>query len=127
MRMLLPLLLAIALIACESAVPGTYHVASVNDAELPATFEFFGTGTLLSGSLTLKGDMTWSGTLRTHDSNGVEKTETDSGTFTVDGSNVIHFMPGPQSTDGNPFEGSWDGVNQIVIKLSDDVAFIYRR
>ncbi len=123
MRRLLPLLAAMALLACGAAVSGTYHLVSVNDMERPATIWFFGTSTIASASLTLTSDSTFTSTITAHE--GAPETETNSGTFTLDESNVIHFTPGPASDDDNPFEGTWDG-DQITVTL-DDITFVFRR
>ena len=49
-----------------------------------------------------------------------------SGTFTLDESNVIHFTPGPEPEDEEPFEGTWDG-DQITVSEDDEDTFVFRR
>ncbi len=123
MRRLFPLLAAMAVLACGAAVSGTYHLVSVNGMELPATI---GTYTLTSGSLTLTSDSTFTYTDTSHEADGDPETENNSGTFTLDESNVIHFTPGPESDDENPSEGTWDG-DQITVKVNDDITLVFRR
>ncbi len=119
MRRLLPLLAAMSVLACGAGVSGTFDLVSISDQELPATIEFFGTETVWSASLTLS-DSTYTLTATVS-----EETENDSGAFTLDESNVIHFTPGPQSDDGEPFEGTWDG-DQVTVSL-DDWTLVFRR
>ena len=125
MRRLLPLLAATALLACDASVSGTYDLVAVSDQELPATVEFFGTSTLTSGSVTLS-DSTYAATIVSYEGNGDPETENESGTFTLDESNIIHFTPGPESEDDDPFEGMWEG-DQITIQLDDDITLVFRR
>ncbi len=130
MRRLLPLLAAMAVFACSAPVSGTYHLVSVNGVELPAPMEGFGTFTFTSGSLTLTSDSTYTSTVTYHIDDGDPETEDDSGTFTLDESNVIHFTPGPESDDDDPFEGTWDG-DQITVTFDDiddiEVTLVFRR
>ena len=130
MRRLLPLLAAMAVLACGAALSGNCHLVSVSGAELPAPIEFetFGTTTIThtSGSLTLTSDSTFTSTLTFHEGDGDPETGRISGTFTLDESNVIHFTPGPQSEDNAPFEGTWDG-NQITIPIDDLGTLVFRR
>ncbi len=123
MRRLFPLLAAMAVLACGAAVSGTYQLVSINGMELPATI---GTYTLTSGSLTLTSDSTFTYTGTFHEADGDPETDNDSGTFTLDESNVIHFTPGPESDVENPSEGTWDG-DQITVKLNDDITLVFRR
>ncbi len=122
MRRLFPLLAAMAVLACGATVPGTYHLVSVNGMELPATI---GTGTLTSGSLTLTSDSIFTATFTFHEADGDPETDNDSGTFTLDESNVIHFTPGPESDDDSPSQGTWAG-DQITVKV-DDITLVFRR
>ncbi len=124
MRRILPLLAAMAVLACGTAVSGTYHLVSISGTELPATVEFFGTHTFTSGSLTLTSDSTFTATY-VYERDGDPWTENDSGTFTLDEYNMIHFTPGPESDDDDPFEGCWNG-DQITVPLGDDVTFVFR-
>ncbi len=126
MRRLLPLLAAMAILACGAAVSGTYHLVSISGTELPATIEFFGTHTFTSGSLTLTSDSTFTYTGTFHEADGDPETENASGTFTLDESNVIHFTPVPGQADDTPFEGTWDG-DQITVKVDDDIKLVFRR
>ncbi len=123
MRRLFPLLAAMAVLACGAAVSGTYHLLSVNGMELLATI---GTSTVTSGSLTLTSDSTFTSTVTFHEADGDPETDNDSGTFTLDESNVIHFTPGSESDDENPSEGTWDG-DQITVKVDDDIRLVFRR
>ena len=123
MRRLFPLLAAMAVLACGAAVSGTYHLLSVNGMELPATI---GTSTVTSGSLTLTSDSTFTSTVTFHEADGDPETDNDSGTFTLDESNVIHFTPGSESDDENPSEGTWDG-DQITVKVDDNFTLVFRR
>ena len=125
MRRLLPLLAAMAVLACGAGVSGNYDLVSISDQELPATVEFFGTETVWSGSLTLS-DSTYTVTATVSKGDGDPETENASGTFTLDESNVIHFTPGPQSDDDEPFDGTWDG-DQITVSFDDDVTLVYLR
>ena len=114
MRRLLPLLAAMSVLACDTGVSGTYDLVSVNGEELPFTFEIFGPATITSGSLTLS-DSTFTATLTIYDGDGDSEPFNLSGTFTLDESNVIHFTPGPESDDDEPFEGTLDG-DQITVQ-----------
>ncbi len=125
MRRLLPLLAAVAVLACGAGVSGTYDLVAISDQELPATIEFFGTETVWSGSLTLS-DSTYTLTATVSEGDGDRRTENESGAFTLDESNVIHFTPGPQSEDDEPFEGTWDG-DRITVALDDDITLVFRR
>ena len=125
MRRLLLLLAAMPVLACGAALSGNYDLVTISDQELPATIEFFGTETIWSGLLTLS-DSTYALTVTVSEGDGDPETENDSGAFTLDESNVIHFTPGPQSEDGEPFEGTWDG-DQITVSLDDDITFVFRR
>ncbi len=124
MRRVLPLLAATAVLACDAGVSGTYDLVAVSDQELPATFEFFGVSTLTSGSLTLS-DPTYAVTITRYEGNGDPETASESGTFTLDESNIVHFTPGPESEDDFPSEGTWDG-DQISVSEDDDT-FVFRR
>ncbi len=115
MRRLLPLLAAMSVLACATGLSGTYDLVTINDQELPFTFEIFGPATITSGALTLS-DSTYTLTATVS-----EETENDSGAFTLDESNVIHFA----SDDDEPFEGTWDG-DQITVSL-DDWTLVFRR
>ena len=117
MRRLLPLLAAMAVLACGAGVSGTYDLVTINDQELPFSYELFGAFT--SGSLALTSDSTFTATLT--GSFGDEETATLSGAFTLDEPNVIHFA----SDDEDPFEGTWDG-DQITFSL-DDLTLVFRR
>ena len=127
MRRLLPLLAAMAVFACDAGVSGTYDLVIIDDQELPFTFELFGTVTITSGSLTLS-DSTFTATLTSYD--GVDgDPETffnESGTITLDESNIIHFTPGPESEGEEPSEGTWDG-DQITVRPDDENRFVFRR
>ena len=79
-----------------------------------------------SGSLTLTSDSTFTSTVTSREADGDPETENNSGTFTLDESNVIHFTPRPESDDDNPFEGTWDG-GQITVKVDDDITLVFRR
>ena len=126
MRRLFPLLAAMAVLACGAAVSGTYHLVSVNGMELPANDPLFPTYTVTSGSLTLASDSTFTLTITSHEADGDPETENESGTFTLDESNVIHFTPGSESDDENPSEGTWDG-DQITVKVDDNFTLVFRR
>ena len=126
MRRLVPLLVAMAVFACDAGVSGTYDFVAINDQELPVTIEFFGTSTITSGSLTLTSDSTYTVTVTASEGDGDPETGTESGTFTLDESNIIHFTPGPESEDDAPSEGMWDG-DQITIQLGDEYALVFRR
>ncbi len=126
MRRLFPLLATIAVLACGAAVSGTYHLVSINGTELPATDPLFPTYTVTSGSLTLTSDSTFTSTVTFHEADGDPETDNDSGTFTLDESNVIHFTPGPESDDDNPSEGTWDG-DQITVRVDDDITLVFWR
>ena len=121
MRRLLPLLAAMSVLACDTGVSGTYDLVTINDQELPFTFELFGTVTITSGSLTLS-DSTFTATLTSYDGDGDTFNE---GTFTLDESNIIHFTSGPESEDDFPPEGTLDG-DQITV-LDDDWTLVFRR
>ena len=124
MRRLLPLLAAVSVIACDTGVSGTYDLVSVGGEELPFSV---GTFTLTSGSLSLTSDSTFAATLTGYFGDGDPEPENDSGTFTLDESNVIHFTPGPESDDMTRTEGMWDG-DQITVKvLDDDITLVFRR
>ena len=124
MRRLLPLLAAMSVLACDTGVSGTYDLVSVNGEELPFSV---GTFTITSGSLALTSDSTFTSTVRTHEGDADPETENNSGTFTLDESNVIHFTPGPESDDMTRTEGMWDG-DQITVKvLDDDITLVFRR
>ena len=132
MRGLFMLLAAMAVLACGAALSGTYHLTSINGIELPANWPFrsHGTITVTSGSLTLTSDSTFTSTVTTHEGDADPETENNSGTFTLDESNVIHFTPGPASDDDDPFEGTWDG-DQITVTFDDiddiEVTLVFRR
>ncbi len=71
MRNILPLLAAVTLLGCGSALSGGYRLVSAGGAELPAPveFEFFGstsTITFISGSLTLRDDSIFGITVRVY-------------------------------------------------------------
>ena len=125
MRRLLPLLAAMAVLACDAGVSGTYDLVAINDQELPATIEFFGTSTIMSGSLTLS-DSTYAVTIMAYEGDGDPETANESGRFTLDESNIIHFTPGPESEDDTPSEGTWDG-DQITVSLDDPLTLVFRR
>ena len=126
MRRLLPLLAAMAVLACGAGVSGTYDLVSVNGEELPFSAEFFGTITFTSGSLALTSDSTFTATLLTsYGADGDPEPLNISGTFTLDESNVISFAPGPESDDQEPFEATWDG-DQITVSIVDD-RLVFRR
>ncbi len=125
MRRLLPLLAAMAVLACGAAVSGTYHLVSISGTELPATIEFFGTVTITSGSLTLS-DSTYAFTIMAYEGDGDPETFIESGTITLDESNIIHFTPGPESEDDTPSEGTWGG-DQITVQPDDGDTFVFRR
>ena len=125
MRRLLPLLAAIAVLACDAGVSGTYDLVTINDQELPATREFFGTVTITSGSLTLS-DSTYTFTIMAYEGDGDPETFTESGTTTLDESNIIHFTPGPESEDDFPPEGTWNG-DQITVSDDGDTVVFRRR
>ena len=120
MRRLLPLLAVMSVLACDAGVSGTYDLVTINDQELPFTFEVLGPATITSGSLTLS-DSTFTATL-SYDGDGDTFNE---GTFTLDESNIIHFTSGPESEDDFPPEGTWDG-DQISV-LADDWTLVFRR
>ncbi len=132
MRRLLLLLAAMAVLACSAAMSGTYHLTSINGIELPANWPFrsHGTITVTSGSLTLTSDSTFTSTVTSREADGDPETENASGTFTLDESNVIHFTPGPESDDDDPFVCTWDG-DQITVTFEgiDDieVTLVFRR
>ncbi len=117
MRRLLPLLAAVPALACGAAASG-YDLVTVSGAGLPASIEVFGTMTVTSGSITLRTDSTFAFTLSFQRGDAFPETENDSGTFTLDELNVIHFAPGPGSDDEDPFEGTWDG-DRITVTLED--------
>ena len=123
MRRLLPLLAAVSVIACDTGVSGTYDLVSASGEELPFSV---GTFTLTSGSLALTSDSTFAVTMTGYFGDGDPETGNDSGTFTLDESNVIHFTPGPESDDDNPFEGTLDG-DQIAVSSYDDIRLVFRR
>ncbi len=125
MRRLLPFLAAMAVFACDAGMSGTYDLVTINDQELPVTGEFFGTITITSGSVTLS-DSTYALTLTTYEGDGDPETFNESGTFTLDESNIIHFTPGPESEDDFPSEGTWDG-DQISVSEDDDTLVFRRR
>ena len=122
MRRILPLLAAMAVFACGPALSGTYQLVSINDMTPPATVESY---TITSGSLTLTSESTYSSTFTVHEGDGDPETYDESGTFTRDESNVIHFTPGPEAEGEEPSEGTWDG-DQITIMV-DDLALVFRR
>ncbi len=125
MRRLLPFLAAMSVLACDTGVSGTYDLVSLNGEELPFSV---GTFTLTSGSLALTSDSTFAVTLTGYFGDGDPETENDSGTFTLDVSNVIHFTPGPESDNVTPYEGTLDGDQiQITASLDDDYTFVFRR
>ena len=121
MRRLLPFLAAMSVLACDTGVSGTYDLVTINDQELPFTFELFGPVTITSGSLTLS-DSTFTATLTSYDGDGDNES---SGTITLDESNIIHFTSGPESEDDFPPEGTLDG-DQITV-LDDDWTLVFRR
>ncbi len=125
MRRLLPLLAVMAVLACDAGVSGTYDLVTINDQELPVTGEFFGTITITSGSVTLS-DSTYALTLTTYEGDGDPETFNESGTITLDESNIIHFTPGPESEGEEPSEGTWDG-DQIAVQPDDETTFVFRR
>ncbi len=125
MRRLLPLLAAMAVLACGAGVSGTYDLVAISDQELPATIEFFGTSTIMSGSLTLS-DSTYAFTIVSYEGDGDPETFNESGTTMLDESNIIHFTPGPESEDDTPSEGTWDG-DQITVQPDDENTFVFRR
>ena len=124
MRRLLPLLAAMAVFACDAGMSGTYDLVTINDQELPVTGEFFGTITITSGSLTLS-DSTYAFTIMSYEGDGDPETFNESGTITLDESNIIHFTSGPESEDDFPPEGTLDG-DQITV-LDDDWTLVFRR
>ena len=124
MRRLLPLLAAMAVVACDAGMSGNYDLVTINDQELPATREFFGTVTITSGSLTLS-DSTYAFTIMAYEGDGDPETFIESGTITLDESNIIHFTPGPESEDDFPSEGTRDG-DQISVS-EDDGTLVFRR
>ncbi len=79
-----------------------------------------------SGSLTLTSDSTFTSRVTSREGDGDAVTENNSGTFTIDESNVIRFTPRPESDDDNPLEGTWDG-GQITVKVDDDITLVFRR
>ena len=123
MRRLFPLLAAMSVLACDAGVSGTYDLVSWDGEELPASFEFFGTTTVTSGSIALTGDSTFTFTMTSYDDDEDPEPFTFSGTFTLDESNAIHFTPGPESNE-EPFDATWDG-DQITI--SDDDTLVFQR
>ena len=124
MRRLLPLLAAVPALACGAAASG-YDLVTVSGAALPASIEVFGTMTVTSGSITLRTDSTFAFTLTFRRGDGFPETENDSGTFTLDELNVIHFAPELGSDDEEPFEGAWDG-DRITVTF-DDIALVFLR
>ncbi len=124
MRRLLPLLAAMPVLACGAALSGNYDLVTISDQELPATVEFFDTETVWSALLTLS-DSTYALTVTLSEGDGDPETENDSGAFTLDESNVIHFTPTSES-ENDPFEGTWDG-NQLTVSLNDDITLVFRR
>ena len=125
MRRILPLLAAMAVLACGAAVSGTYHLVSIGGTELPATDPLFPTSTVTSGSLTLTSDSTFTFTVTSHEADGGPETESESGTFTLDETNVIHFTSGSASDDDTPSEGTWDG-DQITVKVNEITLVFWR-
>ena len=121
MRRLLPLLAAMAVLACDTGVSGTYDLVTIDDQELPFSFELFGTVTITSGSLTLS-DSTYTYTMTSYQGDDPE-TFNESGTITLDESNIIHFTPGPESEDDFPSEGTWDGDQITVSDLGETLVF----
>ncbi len=127
MRRLLPFLAAMSVLACDTGVSGTYDLVTINDQELPFTYELFGTVTITSGSLALTSDSTFTATLTNYFGDGDPETLTlSSGTFTLDESNIIHFTSGPESEDDFPPEGTWDG-DQITVSDDGDTLVFRRR
>ncbi len=102
MRRLLPVLAAMSVLACVAGVSGTYDLVTIDDQELPFSFEFLSTITFTSWSLALMSDSTFTMTRTASFGDGDPETENDSGTFTLDESNIIHFTSGPESEDDFP-------------------------
>ncbi len=125
MRRLLPLLAAMSVLACDAGVSGTYDLVTINDQELPFTYELFGTVTITSGSLTLS-DSTYTIAIMSYEGDEDPETSNESGTITLDESNIIHFTPGPESEDDFPPEGTWDG-DQITVPDDGDTVVFRRR
>ena len=124
MHRLLPLLAAMSVLACDTGVSGTYDLVTINDQELPVTGEFFSTITITSGSVTLS-DSTYALTLTTYEGDGDPETFNETGTITLDESNIIHFTTGPESEGDFPSEGTWDG-DQITVP-DDGGTLVFRR
>ena len=124
MRRLLPLLAAMAVLACDAGVSGTYDLVTINDQELPFTYELSGTVTITSGSLTLS-DSTYTITM-SYEGDEDPEMFNESGTITLDESNIIHFTPGPESEDDFPPEGTWNG-DQITVSDDGDTVVFRRR
>ena len=126
MSRVLLLVLGIGLVACSTAPVGTYEAVTVNGNALPATFDFFGTGTMISGELVLNSDNTWSGYLTSRDSTGAEMTDKYFGTFAVS-DDIVIFTPEEGSNDTEPFECQLARNDQMVLKVSDDFTIVYQR
>ena len=100
MRRLLPLLLVLAMAACDNDVSGTYQLVSIDGEELPVAWEFFGIVSIASGFLTLS-DSIYEYTLTTSDRAGNLDSHTESGTFTLDDAHTI-CLSSPTSSDPPP-------------------------
>lgn len=122
------LLVALLLSACgdsptgpDRSVVGTYQLATINASALPA--DIFGVE-ILSGSLSLKRDNTFSATSTSRyedfeTGEMITETETGTGTYTHDGT-IIRF-----TEDGETIEATYDG-RSITINAGIVVA-VYRR
>ena len=75
---------------------------------------------------TLTGESTYSFTFTVSEDEGDPVTENESGTYTLDDSNVIQFTPGPESEDEEPSEGTWDG-DEITVLVESNITIVFRR
>lgn len=135
MRRLLSLTLALALIACgdddstsaptSASVAGTWNLQTVNGSALPFTLSAASPKIeLLSSSVNVTANGTWTSTTQTRTTIGTQATtasSTQSGTYTLSGSAVSI-----RSTDGTTVQAGTVSGNTLTLAQTG-LTFVYQK
>jgi lipocalin-like protein len=135
MRRLLSLTLALALIACgdddstsaptNASVAGTWNLQTVNGSALPFTLSAASPKIeLLSSSVNVTANGTWTSTTQTRTTIGTQATtasSTQSGTYTLSGSAVSI-----RSTDGTTVQAGTVSGNTLTLAQTG-LTFVYQK
>lgn len=101
-RRTFPLLATLAVAGCGADVSGTYALVGIDGQDLPYTFELFGTVTVITSGALALGDSTYEFTSTGSDPDGGDESWSESGTYTLDESNIICFTRDPSSSSPPP-------------------------